>query len=143
CRFRGVYVCRPWRAVSALGVWRNRPSRSRSCHQTFAPAFVIENLIRRRRRHRGGSSFCRSLRDGIGHLFLHSRFAYVRPSSGAWDFSFTLCACLLICACMVHFLFWLSRRGLSRRIRSLLRRRLCPLPQSVSRGARPFVGTEW
>ncbi len=127
--FRSVYARRPWRAsASVLGIREKRPSRCRSRHQTFIPAFVIERLIRMRRRHYHGSSFCRFLRDGIGHLLLHSRFAHLRAGSGAWRLSFALCVCLLIWACwVVHFLLRLSRRrGLSWRIGSLLHRSLRP-----------------
>src|SRR5262249_53148835 len=70
------------------------------------PSFVFGGCPRRE------TSFHRFLH----RLLLHSRFAHISRSS-----RFTLCACLLVCACMVHFLFWL-RRGLSRRIRSLLHR---------------------
>src|SRR5262249_8281101 len=86
CRgsFRGVYARRPW-CARALGVWKNRPRRSRSRHRTFAPTFVIDGLIRTRRwRHHRGSGLRRFLRDRICRLPLHNWFAHLRPGSGAW-----------------------------------------------------------
>src|SRR5256885_10496389 len=68
----------PFPPPAPFPIGRDRPSRSRSRHQTFAPALVI----RRRRCHRRGSSFCRFLR----RLVLHSRFAHI-----SWSRGFTLC----------------------------------------------------
>jgi hypothetical protein len=45
CSGRGVDARRRRRARSALGNWRNRPSRSCGRKQTSAPAFVIERLL--------------------------------------------------------------------------------------------------
>ena len=46
---RGVCARRRWRAgAGALGRWASGPSRRRSRHRTFAPACIIERLIRRR-----------------------------------------------------------------------------------------------
>ena len=131
--FRGVYACRRWRGpwrtgAGALGTWESRPSGRRSRHRTFVAALVIARLVRRRRRHHRGRSFWRFLRDGIGRLLLHRRFAHLRAGGGAWRLPFALCLCLLIRArCVARFLLRLRRRrGLSRRIGGLLRRRLRP-----------------
>src|SRR5262249_27319265 len=108
---RGPPPSRPWRAnAGALVIWENRPSRSRSRHETFVPTFVIETFIRTRRRDHRGISFLRFLRDRISRLLLHSRFARLRAGSGLWRLSFALCMRLLIGACLLlRFLLWLSR----------------------------------
>jgi hypothetical protein len=49
--FRELAARRPWHAnAGALGTWVNRPSRPRSCHETFVPTFAFERFIRTRRR---------------------------------------------------------------------------------------------
>src|SRR5262249_29921541 len=134
--FRRLSARRPWRAnADALGIWEDRPSRSRSRHETFVPTFAIERFIRTRRRDHRGVSFLRFLRDRISCLLLHSRFARLRAGSGLWRLSFALCMRLLIGACwLLRFLLWLSRlllrlsrrRRLRRHIGSFLRQRLQP-----------------
>src|SRR5262249_7038441 len=110
--FRGLSTSRPWRAnAGALGIWENRPSRSRSRHETFVPTFVIERFIRTRRRDHRGISFLRFLRDRISRLLLHSRFARLRAGCGLWRLSFALCMPLFMGACWLLRFFWrLSRR---------------------------------
>jgi hypothetical protein len=121
--FRGVCAGRPWQAgACALGRWESGPSRRRSRHRTFAPACVIERLIRTRRRHHRGSGFRPFLRNGLGRLLLRVRLARLRAGSGAWRLPFGLCLRLRCWARgMARFLLRLRRRrGRSRRIGGLL-----------------------
>src|SRR5262249_48602019 len=96
--FHGLSARRPWRAnAGILGIWQNRPSRSRSCHETFVPTFAIERFIRTRRRDHHGISFWRFLRNRISRLLLHSRFTRLR--GGLWRLSLALYVRLLVWDC--------------------------------------------
>ena len=121
--FRGVCARRRWRAgAGALGRWESGPARRPGRHRTFAPAGVIERLIRARRRHHRGGGFCPFLRDGLGRLLLRSRLARLRAGSGAWRLPFGLCLRLRSWARRLACfpLRLRRRRGRSRRIGGLL-----------------------